>query len=177
MTAHQGRTALYRLYDATGTVIYVGIATNPFTRWEQHALTKPWWSDVVTREIEWCATREEAEKRERHKVNHRAPTWNSRHHTVHEREGWKTARSWAMRDGWEPDQELLDLFDRHAAELLDVAATHDMITDRLVAVLRSGVSRNRVAKLVPWGEHVIFRIAKLAGIPGVRQQRADAGAE
>lgn len=171
MLAHQGRTALYRLHDATGAVIYIGIASNPFTRWEQHAADKAWWPDVVTREIEWFPTREEAEDTESAEVNIRSPKWNSRHHVSLGRDSWKTIRSRDMWGGWEPSTELLAMFDLHGEQLLAAAATRDRITAELVTVLRSGVSRNRVAKLVPWGEQVIFRIARLAGIPGVRQMR------
>lgn len=176
MPAHQGRTALYRLYDATGTVIYVGIASNPHTRWEQHAGDKSWWPDVVTREIEWCETRQAAADMEAAEVIARSPKWNDL--IPRRRDDWPLQRSQAMRAGWEPGQDLLDLFDQYDAELLVAAGTRDRISAELVDVLRSGVSRNRVAKMVPWSQPVIFGLAKQAGIKGVRQQRADeAGAE
>jgi predicted GIY-YIG superfamily endonuclease len=41
------RTALYRLFDATDRLLYVGITNNPdFRLYEQHAKEKPWWGDV-----------------------------------------------------------------------------------------------------------------------------------
>lgn len=40
-------TALYRLADADGVLLYVGVATDPWKRFLQHAATKRWWSDVI----------------------------------------------------------------------------------------------------------------------------------
>jgi predicted GIY-YIG superfamily endonuclease len=37
------RTALYRLYDATDQLLYVGISTNPEERWKTHTMLKSWW--------------------------------------------------------------------------------------------------------------------------------------
>jgi predicted GIY-YIG superfamily endonuclease len=38
--------ALYRFYDATGTLLYVGITADPGARWRSHARGKPWWHEV-----------------------------------------------------------------------------------------------------------------------------------
>lgn len=54
------RTALYRLYDKNGVLLYAGIAVDPRNRWGQHARTKPWWPRVVVKEVEWHDTRIEA---------------------------------------------------------------------------------------------------------------------
>ncbi|WP_208903947.1 GIY-YIG nuclease family protein [Streptomyces incarnatus] len=61
-----GRTALYRLYDAEDTLLYVGIAGDPRSRWAQHARDKrdTWWPQVHTRDVEWFDTREMAEEAE-----------------------------------------------------------------------------------------------------------------
>ncbi|WP_089106865.1 GIY-YIG nuclease family protein [Streptomyces hyaluromycini] len=61
-----GRTALYRLYDTADTLLYVGIAVDPRSRWAQHARDKrdTWWPQVATREVDWFDTREAAEQAE-----------------------------------------------------------------------------------------------------------------
>lgn len=41
-----GCTALYRMWDAAGTLLYVGITGNPIERWRKHAQKKPWWRRV-----------------------------------------------------------------------------------------------------------------------------------
>lgn len=53
-------TALYRLYDAAGHLLYVGITDNPRERWTLHANDKPWWHEVVRKEVTWFGTRVEA---------------------------------------------------------------------------------------------------------------------
>lgn len=51
------RTALYRLYDAEGRLLYAGIATFPEYRWEQHASQKNWWHLVARKTVEWHVDR------------------------------------------------------------------------------------------------------------------------
>ena len=55
-----GRTGLYRLYDATGRLLYVGITHDPKARWRLHAVDKPWWHEVARKEVTWFDTRTEA---------------------------------------------------------------------------------------------------------------------
>lgn len=50
------RTALYRLFDAQGVLLYVGIAFDPEARWKDH-VRKPWWPLVATKTVEWHETR------------------------------------------------------------------------------------------------------------------------
>ncbi|MEV4861462.1 type II toxin-antitoxin system prevent-host-death family antitoxin [Streptomyces ossamyceticus] len=70
-------TALYRLYDAAERLLYVGISTQPETRWTQHAADKPWWSLVRRRTVEWHPDREAAEKAERSAVQAEEPLYNT----------------------------------------------------------------------------------------------------
>lgn len=64
MPKHPGRTALYRLFDADGLLLYVGISHKPDVRWGQHSEDKPWWPAVDRRAVEWHETRSAAEKAE-----------------------------------------------------------------------------------------------------------------
>lgn len=73
------RTALYRLYDASDQLLYVGIATDPKARWYRHASDKDWWGDVATREVEWFASREEASNAEITAIHKEKPTHNRTH--------------------------------------------------------------------------------------------------
>jgi hypothetical protein len=59
------RTALYRFYDLTDVLLYVGITANVPQRFEDHRKEKPWWPDVASKRIEWLPSREEAEAAER----------------------------------------------------------------------------------------------------------------
>lgn len=56
----QGRTALYRLFDAEGVLLYAGIAAFPEARWREHAGIKPWWHLVADKTVDWFETRIEA---------------------------------------------------------------------------------------------------------------------
>lgn len=53
-------TALYRLYDDSDQLLYIGITGNPEQRWYKHALHSPWWPQVQRREIVWHDSRPEA---------------------------------------------------------------------------------------------------------------------
>lgn len=72
-------TALYRLYDAAGTLLYVGITNAPERRWKQHADTKSWWSDVDRKTVEWLASRAEADIAEEEAIKTEKPLYNWRH--------------------------------------------------------------------------------------------------
>jgi predicted GIY-YIG superfamily endonuclease len=59
-----GPTSLYRLHDAQGGLLYVGIAGNPGRRFQEHAGTKAWWGQVRWVHLQHYPTRTEAEAAE-----------------------------------------------------------------------------------------------------------------
>lgn len=69
-------TALYRLTDADGRLLYVGITTDPETRYKKHEGTAPWWPLVVGRSVEWHPTRPAAEHAETTAIKEEAPAYN-----------------------------------------------------------------------------------------------------
>lgn len=52
-------TALYRLFNARGRLIYIGITGNLRGRLAQHAALKPWWPGA-RKTVEWHLSRESA---------------------------------------------------------------------------------------------------------------------
>ncbi|MFJ4887813.1 GntR family transcriptional regulator [Streptomyces sp. NPDC088731] len=72
-------TGLYRLRDASGGLLYVGISSNPGIRWEQHAADKPWWPEVVDKSVNWFRTRQEAEAAEVAAIKTEFPRNNATH--------------------------------------------------------------------------------------------------
>jgi predicted GIY-YIG superfamily endonuclease len=70
------RTALYRFFDADGALLYVGITADVGQRWAAHERDKPWWPDVVTKTIEWHATRPAALAAELAAIKAEAPRYN-----------------------------------------------------------------------------------------------------
>lgn len=76
MPKHRGRTALYRLYDATDQLLYVGVSHNPDVRWGQHSLNKEWWPQVAKRTVDWHETRLLAEAAEATAISSEKPRHN-----------------------------------------------------------------------------------------------------
>lgn len=85
-------TALYRLYDAGGQLLYVGIAANPGGRWTQHASTQTWWPQVSTKTLAWFPTRREALDAESVAIRSESPAYNA----ARPRDDEVTTRSWYM---------------------------------------------------------------------------------
>ena len=68
--------ALYRLYDAGGELLYVGLTDNLGARLDEHANSKPWWGDVTRRTAEWLPSRVEARKAEAAAILNEEPRYN-----------------------------------------------------------------------------------------------------
>ncbi|MGW6288864.1 hypothetical protein [Streptomyces sp. NPDC055107] len=78
-------TALYRLFDEGGTLLYVGIAVDPEVRLRVHSREKTWWPRVAQRSIEWFASRSEAEAAEVQAITCEGPSQNVSHSTTRQR--------------------------------------------------------------------------------------------
>lgn len=69
------RTAIYRLFDDSGRLLYVGIGRNPMARWAAHA-ERSWWPSVSRFAVEWHATRKMAADEERRALRSESPVHN-----------------------------------------------------------------------------------------------------
>lgn len=140
MAVSQGRTALYRVFDVSGMLLYVGISQNPDVRFGQHSQTKPWWRDVDVRKVEWHDTRAAAEAAERDAIKAEKPRWNQRHSDV------------------QPDHIAvwLDKLDKVTAEHQEARAyLHNLIADARAA----GVPLMQVEKHTPYSREWARKIA------------------
>jgi excinuclease UvrABC nuclease subunit len=72
-------TALYRLFDRVGTLLYIGISGSPEQRWMHHSEHKAWWSEVARIEFEWRASRDEALQLEAESIRTEMPLHNVHH--------------------------------------------------------------------------------------------------
>ncbi|MBB4893527.1 excinuclease UvrABC nuclease subunit [Streptomyces olivoverticillatus] len=72
-------SAVYRLFDSTGQVLYIGMSRNPMARWGIHAEQHSWWPRVATYELAWYPTRQEAEAAEKAAIKAESPTCNVAH--------------------------------------------------------------------------------------------------
>lgn len=75
-TLERERTAVYRFFDATGELLYVGLTNNTTTRWDYHARRKPWWSDVARKTVTWYDDRPTAARVEAQAIRTESPKWN-----------------------------------------------------------------------------------------------------
>jgi len=64
--------SVYRLFDADGHLLYVGMSCDPLRRWSEHA-RKAWWAEVARLELEPHGTWEEAAEAEALAIRREAP--------------------------------------------------------------------------------------------------------
>ena len=70
------RTSVYRLFDADGLLLYVGITRQGHHRLHEHARDKAWWRDVASATFEHLPTRDAALRREAQAIHTEAPLYN-----------------------------------------------------------------------------------------------------
>lgn len=70
---------LYRFYNRGGELLYVGVAENPFKRWQQHSKDKAWFGEVSRFETDWFPTRESVLAAERRAIKIESPKYNIIH--------------------------------------------------------------------------------------------------
>jgi predicted GIY-YIG superfamily endonuclease len=71
--------ALYRFYDRTDALLYVGITMDLPKRFKQHRKGKPWWLAVTRVEVEHFDTRGEALGAEKTAIKDECPLYNDQH--------------------------------------------------------------------------------------------------
>lgn len=75
----ESAASVYRYYDSTGVLIYVGITKRGLARNLEHASRKEWWPFVATQEVEHFRTVDEARCRERELIHQNRPPFNVQH--------------------------------------------------------------------------------------------------
>lgn len=70
------QNVLYRFFNATGQLLYVGITMNPPQRFKAHQNDKHWWSEVVGITVERYVSREELAAAERRAIRVERPQHN-----------------------------------------------------------------------------------------------------
>ena len=69
---------VYRCFRADGTVLYIGVTSQPEVRFRQHMDSKPWWPEVDRIEVGPRVPREEAVAAERQAIYEQRPLHNKR---------------------------------------------------------------------------------------------------
>ena len=67
--------AVYRMFDATGRLLYIGVTGNPSRRFKGHA-EKRWYPLTSTITLQWFPTREAAERAEQRAIRSEHPKLN-----------------------------------------------------------------------------------------------------
>lgn len=146
MTISHGRTALYRVYDAEGKLLYIGISQNPDVRFGQHSQTKDWWGEVAERKVEWLPTRAEATTAEKMAIQTENPYWNRNH---------------AVRPLGNPEAERL--YAEHRWNLEEARAILPEVKERAAEDLKAGSTPAELAKLTGLSDEFFRRIARKVG--------------
>lgn len=70
---------LYRFYDVTGSLLYVGITVSLWNRLPNHQATKAWYGDIVTIKVEHFPDRDTARAAETEAIRAERPRHNVHH--------------------------------------------------------------------------------------------------
>lgn len=113
------RTVLYRLFDAAGTLLYVGISSDPKVRWINHAGKKDWFPQVAATTFQWFDTRASAEAAEVEAIKAERPLHNIIHNVARSAPASRPKR--LLPDLPPRDPRLVDLVSLHeAADIIGV---------------------------------------------------------
>lgn len=69
-------TAVYRLYDEAGHLLYIGMSNDPVRRWREHRKEMFWWREVERHERTWYASARLADQAERAAIIMENPRYN-----------------------------------------------------------------------------------------------------
>lgn len=88
---------LYRVFNDAGDLLYVGATTNPGSRFNHHALHKPWWDEAASMTMERFATVDELMVAEADAIATEGPRYNEIH--THKPAPWSRKRDRSPGEG------------------------------------------------------------------------------
>lgn len=77
------RSVLYRMYDRSGALLYVGMTCDPHSRFRTHSADRDWWLDVDTIRVENFSDRESLAEAERLAIRSEKPRYNVKDTRTH----------------------------------------------------------------------------------------------
>lgn len=72
-------TAVYRMYDASGALLYIGQSVNPASRPMQLADHRKWVTNIASITLQWLPTRQDALREEESAIRAERPLHNVTH--------------------------------------------------------------------------------------------------
>lgn len=166
-------TAVYRLYDASGDLLYVGISKHPEKRFIEHEQIKFWWHQVARKTIDWYPSRPEAVAVEDTAIL----TENPRHDRTWRMSG-SVARKHGIRRVVEHDQEAARVVDqlRQAIESGQYEVGDRLPGYRGIGEL-FGVSKTTACRVVTAlvDDGLVLNLSRAAGYPVTVVRRSPTG--
>jgi predicted GIY-YIG superfamily endonuclease len=138
-------TTLYRLFDAEGALLYVGISQYPKDRLKQHRASKAWWSLVARTTTETHPTRAAAEEAERVAIAREEPRYNIAHVGRPYTSLAEVIEQWKRAD---PTAWAIELEETRPG-FWDVVATHDLLVHTFEAGAVAESAEEIMADLLP----------------------------
>lgn len=149
--------ALYRLYDAEGLLLYIGMTGNLTQRLSQHQSDKSWWNEVAAIKVQrWFGNRDELALAELTAIRTEDPRYNifrgwERPQRTPEVDALLDKYRAAMAEQARVEAELAECSDRRARALTKLHA-HGWSFARIAKAVC--LSRARVQQLVERGRDV-----------------------
>jgi hypothetical protein len=78
-----GPSSVYRYYDHSGVLLYVGVTSRGMARNAEHDKSKPWWHYVATQQVDHYETRADALEAEERLIRSFRPPFNVQHNPFH----------------------------------------------------------------------------------------------
>lgn len=142
-----GETAVYRLLDAQGALLYVGISRRPEHRLRQHAKEKEWWPEVDWARVQWCPIRAQAVLFEQRAIEEESPRFNERIIPEGLPMAPGTNVSWeAYAAHWRMNREYSD--------------AHKKLRKAVLAELDKGTDIDLIARSVDWSREYIAKLRR-----------------
>jgi len=88
-------SAVYRIYNAGGDLIYVGMSYEPAIRVEVQRREKPWGHEIARYEVDWHSDRAASQRAEERLIKELQPRYNVTHTPEHRARSLRCFTGWA----------------------------------------------------------------------------------
>jgi hypothetical protein len=151
------RTALYRLFDTGGRLLYVGISNDPGFRWKQHQSVKPWWRQVADKQVAWYDTRVLAFQAEALAIHTESPVHNTvKPHLIPQVPERFTSTSQPS----DFDRLLRETAERRALALRDFEECDGELRDLIIQGRATGHGPSHMARLTGFTRDWVSRLSQ-----------------
>lgn len=156
--------ALYRMYDADGALLYIGVSLNVAQRMGQHRAEKPWWTDIARIDLEHHVSRRAVLQAEQRAILSEGPLYNvalvPRPALVVVRDaGIDVEEKRAAELRTDADASLTTVCAARQAAEAELADARREEAESVVAALDSGLRQAEIVRLSGYTRETIRRLA------------------